>query len=73
LGQWAIDSARETPSAFSLPHYDADQLEVLRIAASKIGMPYVWGGTTPRPPGRPTCKPSRDARCSGLAYSPLCA
>ncbi len=45
-GQWAIDSARETLSAFSLPHYDADQLEVLRIAASKIGMPYVWGGTT---------------------------
>jgi cell wall-associated NlpC family hydrolase len=45
-GQWAIDSARETLSAFSLPHYDADQLEVLRIAVSKIGMPYVWGGTT---------------------------
>jgi cell wall-associated NlpC family hydrolase len=44
--QWAIDSARETLSAFSLPHYDADQLEVLRIAVSKIGMPYVWGGTT---------------------------
>jgi cell wall-associated NlpC family hydrolase len=45
-GQWAIESARETLSAFSLPHYDADQLEVLRIAVSKIGMPYVWGGTT---------------------------
>jgi cell wall-associated NlpC family hydrolase len=44
--QWAIDSTRETLSAFSLPHYDADQLEVLRIAVSKIGMPYVWGGTT---------------------------
>ena len=46
FGQWAIDSARETLSAFSLPHYDTDQLEVLRIAVSKIGMPYVWGGTT---------------------------
>jgi cell wall-associated NlpC family hydrolase len=45
-GQWAIESARETLSAFALPHYDADQLEVLRIAVSKIGMPYVWGGTT---------------------------
>jgi cell wall-associated NlpC family hydrolase len=44
--QWAIDSAREALSAFSLPHYDADQLAVLRIAVSKIGMPYVWGGTT---------------------------
>jgi cell wall-associated NlpC family hydrolase len=45
-GQWAIESARTTLSAFALPHYDADQLEVLRIAVSKIGMPYVWGGTT---------------------------
>jgi cell wall-associated NlpC family hydrolase len=45
-GQWEIESARETLSGFSLPHYDADQLEVLRIAVSKIGMPYVWGGTT---------------------------
>jgi cell wall-associated NlpC family hydrolase len=45
-GQWAIDSARETLSAFSLPDYDAGQLKALRIAVSKIGMPYVWGGTT---------------------------
>lgn len=45
-GQWALASARETLSTFSLPHYDAAQLEVLRIAVSKIGMPYVWGGTT---------------------------
>jgi cell wall-associated NlpC family hydrolase len=45
-GQWAVDRARETLSAFSLPRYDADQLQVLRIAVSKIGMPYVWGGTT---------------------------
>lgn len=45
-GRWEIESARETLSGFSLPHYNADQLEVLRIAVSKIGMPYVWGGTT---------------------------
>jgi cell wall-associated NlpC family hydrolase len=45
-GRWAIESARETLSAFALPHYDPDQLEVLRIAVSKVGMPYVWGGTT---------------------------
>jgi cell wall-associated NlpC family hydrolase len=45
-GGWAISSARETLEGFSLPHYSADQLQVLRIAVSKIGMPYVWGGTT---------------------------
>jgi cell wall-associated NlpC family hydrolase len=45
-GSWAISSAREALSGFSLPSYDAAQLEVLRLAVSKIGMPYVWGGTT---------------------------
>jgi cell wall-associated NlpC family hydrolase len=45
-GAWAVEGARETLEAFALPHYSADQLAVLRIAVSKIGMPYVWGGTT---------------------------
>lgn len=46
MGEWALAGAREALSAFALPHYDSAQLEVLRIAVSKIGMPYVWGGTT---------------------------
>jgi cell wall-associated NlpC family hydrolase len=45
-GEWQIQSARETFEGFSLPRYTAAQLQVLRIAVSKIGMPYVWGGTT---------------------------
>ena len=46
LGSWALPAAREALSSFSLPQYGAAQREVLRIAVSKIGMPYVWGGTT---------------------------
>jgi cell wall-associated NlpC family hydrolase len=46
LTSWEIESARQTLETFSLPTYDAAQLEVLRIAVSKIGMPYVWAGTT---------------------------
>jgi cell wall-associated NlpC family hydrolase len=42
----AASGAREAFEAFALPHYSAAQLQVLRIAVSKIGMPYVWGGTT---------------------------
>lgn len=43
---WELANAREVFTAFSLPAYTPAQREVLRIAVSKIGMPYVWGGTT---------------------------
>ncbi len=45
-GGWALEGARETLEAFSLPRYNASQLAVLRLAVAKIGMPYVWAGTT---------------------------
>jgi cell wall-associated NlpC family hydrolase len=43
---WVLPAAREVLAGFSLPQYTTAQREVLRIAVSKIGMPYVWGGTT---------------------------
>ncbi len=43
---WAVAAAREALMGFSLPTYTAAQREVLHIAVSKIGMPYIWGGTT---------------------------
>jgi cell wall-associated NlpC family hydrolase len=43
---WAATYAEEAFASFSLPAYTQAQLEPLRIAVSKIGMPYVWGGTT---------------------------
>ena len=46
VGTWVVAGARSALRAFRLPRYDAAQREVLRIAVSKIGMPYVWGGTT---------------------------
>ncbi len=46
IESWALQAARETLSSFSLPQYTPQQRQVLRIAVSKIGMPYVWGGTT---------------------------
>jgi cell wall-associated NlpC family hydrolase len=45
-GGRSLSGAREALSSFALPHYTGSQLQVLRIAVSKIGMPYVWGGTT---------------------------
>jgi cell wall-associated NlpC family hydrolase len=46
FGSWQVAYARETLGAFALPTMSADQLTALRIAVSRIGYPYVWGGTT---------------------------
>jgi cell wall-associated NlpC family hydrolase len=42
----AAQAARETFARFVLPRYTAAQRRVLRLAVSKIGMPYIWGGET---------------------------
>jgi cell wall-associated NlpC family hydrolase len=41
-----VTDAREALSAFELPQMTAPQRQALRIAVSRIGYPYVWGGTT---------------------------
>ena len=43
---WALSSAREALSAFELPQMTGAQRQALQIAVSRIGYPYVWGGTT---------------------------
>jgi cell wall-associated NlpC family hydrolase len=45
-GPGAAVGARETLARFTLPRYSAAQRRVLRLAVSKIGMPYIWGGET---------------------------
>ena len=46
LSSWALASAREELSAYELPSMSAAQRQALQIAVSRIGYPYVWGGTT---------------------------
>jgi cell wall-associated NlpC family hydrolase len=46
LSSWQITSAQESLSAFALPSMTAAQRQALAIAVSRIGYPYVWGGTT---------------------------
>jgi cell wall-associated NlpC family hydrolase len=38
--------AREVLGRFQLPDYTPAQRAALRIAVSKVGMPYIWGGET---------------------------
>jgi cell wall-associated NlpC family hydrolase len=47
-GDWAVESTRAQLSAFALPSYGAATKRALRVAVSKIGMPYIWGGETDR-------------------------
>jgi cell wall-associated NlpC family hydrolase len=47
-GDWAVENARAQLSAFTLPSYGAAAKRALRVAVSKIGMPYIWGGETDR-------------------------
>jgi cell wall-associated NlpC family hydrolase len=46
LSEWSIAGAREALSAFELPQMTGAQRQALQIATSRIGYPYVWGGTT---------------------------
>ena len=56
---------REIASHFQLPSYTAKQLAPLRVAVSKIGMPYIWGGETDGPsPGQV----HGGYDCSGFAW-----
>jgi cell wall-associated NlpC family hydrolase len=46
FGDWNVSTARTALEAFQLPAMNPSQLQALRIAISRIGYPYVWGGTT---------------------------
>jgi cell wall-associated NlpC family hydrolase len=46
---WESDYVGEVASRFQLPTYTDKQLAPLRVAVSKIGMPYVWGGESDGP------------------------
>ena len=41
---WEAQAARDAFAGFDLPVYTPTQQRFLRIAVSKIGHPYVWGG-----------------------------
>ena len=46
FGDWNVSYARETLSGFNLPTMTPAQREVLQIAVSRIGYPYVYAGTS---------------------------
>ena len=46
FGSWNVSYARDTLMGFELPSMSSGQRQALTFAVSRIGYPYVWGGTT---------------------------
>ena len=65
FGDGDVQWVRGTFSRFTLPRYTAAQRAALRIAVSKIGMPYIWGGETD---GASAGQVHGGYDCSGLAW-----
>jgi cell wall-associated NlpC family hydrolase len=43
---WQIAQVKDLAATFALPTLTDWQLQILSVAFSKIGMPYIWGGTS---------------------------
>ena len=65
---WETAAVQSLADSFSLPHYSRWQRRILTVAVSKIGMPYIWGGTSDGPEA-PFGVPSRGGYdCSGFVW-----
>jgi len=61
--------ARDVLSHFQLPDYTAGERAALRIAVSKVGMPYIWGGETDAAGSWFGWQAHGGYDCSGLVWS----
>jgi len=44
LDEWSLESVKAAAQSFELPAYDGRTRELLQLATSLVGHPYVWGG-----------------------------
>jgi len=65
---WQLGWVQELADSFAIPKLNVWQKRILTVAFSKIGMPYVWGGTSDGPEA-PFGVPSRGGYdCSGFVW-----
>ena len=65
---WQVGWTKEAADSFSLPAMTTWQRRILTVAFSKIGMPYVWGGTSDNSEA-PFGVPARGGYdCSGFVW-----
>lgn len=49
LEEWSLESLEEEAKTLALPVYEGRVREVLQLATSLVGHPYVWGGMSEKP------------------------
>jgi cell wall-associated NlpC family hydrolase len=65
---WEVDGVRQLADAFLLPELSDWQKEILTTAIARIGMPYIWGGTSDGPETEFGVSSRGGYDCSGFVW-----
>jgi cell wall-associated NlpC family hydrolase len=65
---WETAAAQSLADSFALPQLTAWQRRILQVAVSKIGMPYIWGGTSDGPEAPFGVQSRGGYDCSGFVW-----
>jgi cell wall-associated NlpC family hydrolase len=65
---WELESAKTAAAAFSLPALDSWEKRVLATAVGRIGLPYIWAGTSDLPQAPLGVQVNGGFDCSGFAW-----
>jgi len=65
---WETAAVQSLADSFYLPHYSRWQRRILSVAVSKIGMPYIWGGTSDGPEAPFGIRSRGGYDCSGFVW-----
>jgi cell wall-associated NlpC family hydrolase len=68
FGGWEIAGVQSLADSFSLPQLSPWQTRIIDTAVSKIGMPYIWGGTSDGPESEFGVQSRGGYDCSGFVW-----
>ncbi len=68
FGGWEIAGVQSLADSFTLPQLSAWQTRILDTAVARIGMPYVWGGTSDGPEVEFGIQARGGYDCSGFVW-----
>jgi cell wall-associated NlpC family hydrolase len=68
FGGWEVAGVQSLADSFTLPQLSAWQTRILDTAVARIGMPYVWGGTSDGPEVEFGIQARGGYDCSGFVW-----